>query len=75
MEAFRIGALLNEEFVLREIEKQLGVVATHSTTLEELGIDSLDFISLMQVMNIPKEKYPSINTVGDIVRACENVPA
>ena len=44
------------------------------TVLEELGIDSLEFVSLMQaigkeIAEIPESKWERLRTVGDIARA------
>lgn len=43
------------------------------TKLEDLGIDSLGFIDLMQLIGekfkpIPQEKYIEIETVGDLLK-------
>jgi acyl carrier protein len=45
---------------------------TAETRLEDLGIDSLDFVDLMMRIEqkfkpIPKEKWGSLDTVGDIL--------
>lgn len=44
-----------------------------STTLESLGIDSLEFLSLMHairdaIKEIPESRFAYLNTVGDIER-------
>lgn len=44
---------------------------SRETTLEALGIDSLEFLNLMlairaEVGEIPQDEYGRINTVGDI---------
>ena len=39
------------------------------TTLDELCLDSLEFVDLMIALEVPKEKSGSIVTVGDILRA------
>ena len=46
----------------------------YTTKLEDLGIDSLDFVDLMMCIEqkfkkIPKEKWGQLDTVGDIARA------
>jgi acyl carrier protein len=46
----------------------------YTTKLEDLSIDSLDFVDLMLSIEkcfkpIPKEKWGELDTVGDIVRA------
>jgi acyl carrier protein len=46
----------------------------YTTKLEDLGIDSLDFVDLMMRIEqrfkaIPKEKWGELDTVGDIARA------
>ena len=47
---------------------------TCSTSLEDLGIDSLEFVELIQTIEkkfktIPKERWGSLDTVGDIAKA------
>jgi acyl carrier protein len=46
---------------------------TESTTLDSLGVDSLEFVSLMQaigaIKSIPESRYYALNTVGDILEA------
>lgn len=42
-----------------------------STTLESLGVDSLEFLNLMiaiksEIGEIPQDEYGSLNTIGDI---------
>lgn len=48
---------------------------TLSTTLDDLGIDSLEFIQLLQTIEtegigrVPDSKIAHIETVGDLVKA------
>jgi len=49
---------------------------TLSTKVEDLGLDSLDFISLIQDIGekfkeIPDSKIAGLETVGDILKAIE----
>jgi acyl carrier protein len=68
--------------------KVISIVSTESdipaanisefTKLESLGLDSLEFVGLMlairsELVDIPEEKWVNLETVGDIVRACERV--
>lgn len=46
---------------------------SETTKLEDLGIDSLDFVDLMQAISekfkpIAQEKYAEVNTVGDLLK-------
>ena len=51
--------------------------ATSNSTFEELGADSLEKMELVMdledefYINIPDNKYSSVQTVGDIVRMLE----
>jgi len=57
------------------LERELGAKnLDESTTLEAMGIDSLEFVSLMQCIGheikfIPESKYHALNTVGDLLEA------
>jgi acyl carrier protein len=68
------------------LEKVIKVVAqetgrdpaslSESTFLDSLGLDSLEFVCLMQaiqneIANVPDEQWANLNTVGGIARACE----
>lgn len=49
---------------------------TLDTKLEDLGVDSLDFLDLMQVIGekfkpIPEAQFAELNTVGDIAKALQ----
>ena len=54
------------------IERETGVQATNSTTIEELALDSLDLISLFMAIEqeagiqIPQGKAQNFQTVGEI---------
>ena len=56
--------------ICRETGATLGEIS-RETTLDALGIDSLEFLNLMlaikaEVGEIPQDEYGRINTVGDI---------
>ena len=60
--------------VLEFISEEVGRTVTAETRIEDLGIDSLDFISLIQSIGekfkeIPDSEFVKLNTVGDIVKA------
>jgi len=42
---------------------------TADTVLESLGMDSLDFVALMQALDIPQAKWNGINTISDLAKA------
>lgn len=48
-----------------------------NTRIDELGVDSLDFLDLMLVIGekfkpIPEQQYAELNTVRDILKAIEH---
>lgn len=56
------------------IEAETGIEVTPETRLEDLPIDSLDFIELLHVIGerfgeIPDAAIAKINTVGDLLKA------
>lgn len=58
--------------IARELEKSADSISA-STTLEDLGIDSLEFIELLQAIEdemgrVPDHAIAHIETVGDIVK-------
>lgn len=56
------------------LERELGATSvSESTTLAALGVDSLEFVSIMQcisneIKSIPESKYYALDTVGDLLR-------
>lgn len=64
----KITSLLSDELDLHNI--------TAGTSLEALGLDSLEFASLMtsigkEIADIPESEWGGINTIGDILRLTE----
>lgn len=64
----------NTTDLLLIIEEETGIKATLETRLEDLPIDSLDFVELMQRIGekfkeIPDTKIAKLSTVGDILEA------
>lgn len=65
--------------VISVVSRETGVRALDaSTPLDSLGLDSLEFVCLMQaiqgeVADIPDSDWAAINTVGEIAAACERV--
>lgn len=63
--------------IIRIIGEELGrEKVTAENTLEDLGLDSLEFVFLMtaiakEIAEIPESKWAGIHTVGDLVRALE----
>jgi acyl carrier protein len=57
------------------LERETGATnVSESTTLASLGIDSLEFVSLMQcisneIKKIPESRYHALDTVGDLIAA------
>jgi len=74
---------LSKEAQLSTLEKVISVVSRETgkevhenTFLDALGLDSLEFVCLMQaiqkeVADVPDAEFVKINTVGGIARACE----
>lgn len=56
------------------IERELGLPVTEETALEDLPMDSLEFVDLLLSISnetgrsIPDSKVSELTTVGDIVR-------
>lgn len=44
---------------------------TADSKLEDLGMDSLDFVALMQALDIPDAKWQGIVTVADVLKAMQ----
>lgn len=42
---------------------------TAETKLEDLGMDSLDFVALMNALDVPQTRWSGIQTVADLVKA------
>lgn len=57
------------EAVIEAVKEETGCETTGKTHLKDLGIDSLDFLSLVQRLNIPDLLVPGINTVNDLFHA------
>jgi acyl carrier protein len=60
--------------ILQVIERETGQAVTEDTPLDELHVDSLEFIDLTLTISaetgkyIPDEKLSGLHTVGDLVR-------
>lgn len=64
------------ERLLTIISEETGRTVTLQTSLDDLGMDSLDFVSLMQEIGkvyqeIPESEWSNLNTVQDIVLALQ----
>jgi acyl carrier protein len=60
--------------LLELIESETGKAVTPETRIDELGIDSLEFVCLMQSIEekfkaIPEVEWSKLDTVGDILKA------
>jgi len=59
------------------IERETGQVVNENTLLEDLNIDSLEFVDLLLAISnetgksVPDSKVSELNTVGDIARVAE----
>jgi acyl carrier protein len=58
------------------ISQELGRNVEAETTMEELGLDSLEFVALMQAVSketgdIPESRWEEVKTVGDLERLVE----
>lgn len=65
--------------ILETISHEVGADVTKETVLEDLSLDSLDFMSLIQRLDvdfkvkIPNSLVAAFSTVGDIVQAVEEL--
>ena len=64
------------EKVIAVVSRESGQEVNENTFLDSLGLDSLEFVCLMQaianeVCEIPDTAWVNINTVGGIAKACE----
>lgn len=59
------------------IERETGQVVNENTLLEDLNVDSLEFVDLLLAISnetgksVPDSKVSELNTVGDIARVAE----
>lgn len=51
------------------IEDETGESVTPTTPLDQLNIDSLEFLQLLVVLGIPSDDIASFETVGDLIKA------
>jgi acyl carrier protein len=71
------GGIDIKETVLRVVERETGRAATLETPLDELGLDSLDFLDLTLAIGaetgrpLSHTRLQEIETVGDLVRAIQ----
>lgn len=62
------------EKVLATIERETGQTVTAETPIDELQVDSLEYLELLLTiqeetgMTLPGERMDALETVGDIVR-------
>lgn len=57
------------------VARETGADINENSRLDNLGLDSLEFVSLMvalqDIATIPDQEWVSLNTVRDIAEACE----
>lgn len=58
------------------VSRETGGDVNADTRLDSLGLDSLEFVCLIQaiqseVVDVPEEEFVNINTVEDIAKVCE----
>lgn len=62
--------------VCKIVEREAGFAVSDSTSLEELGLDSLEFLELLLTLQnetgkaIPDERVALLMTVGDLAKEC-----
>ncbi len=54
---------------LEVIERETGQTVTEDTLLEDLAIDSLEFLELLVALDIPNDNSSTFKTIGDLVKA------
>jgi len=57
------------EDVIKTIERETGQKVNESAPLEELNVDSLEFLDLLIVLGVSSENSETYQTVGDLIRA------
>lgn len=58
------------------VSEETGIPCDEATAIDVLGLDSLDFLSLLQSIGekfkeVPDAKIAGLNTVGDILKAIQ----
>jgi acyl carrier protein len=51
------------------IERETGQAVDESTPLEDLNVDSLEFLELLITLGVPNDQAGSFQTVGDLIKA------
>lgn len=76
MEKANFAGLLMKALVLQIVCRETGLnEVAPSTSLDDLGLDSLEFLDLIVKVSaetgvsIPQADYGTINTVNDLIRA------
>lgn len=59
------------EKVIAVVEEQTGQKVNAETELSDLGLDSLEFLSLLVEIGIPDAVAPRIHTVNDLFLAAQ----
>lgn len=54
--------------ILEKIKAETGLDVTDDTSVDSLGLDSLELVQLLLDLDIPIEKAGEMNTVADLVR-------
>lgn len=65
------------EKVIAIVSRETGEDVNADTRLDSLGLDSLEFVCLIQaiqseVVDVPEEEFVNINTPEEIVKVCEH---
>lgn len=58
--------------IIETIERETGQKVTTATPIEDLAVDSLEFLDLLLQIGVPSDRLGSIVTVGDL--AVESIP-
>jgi acyl carrier protein len=53
------------------IERETGKAAAPETSLDSLGLDSLELLELLVELNIPSERVIDMETVADLIREAQ----
>lgn len=64
------------EKVIEIVSRETGGNVNADTRLDSLGLDSLEFVCLIQaiqseVVDVPEEEFVNIETVDGVVKVCE----
>lgn len=58
---------MTTEEILSKVSERSGIAAEQNTSLEDLSLDSLEFVDLAIELGIPESKWAQLRTVRDLI--------